>query len=470
MNFHCADMKHSNEWLNSGVAAMKRIIVNFAVWTTVMLAVLALGACLLTGCSVQPAASTITAPAASVVLSGHVHGGQQPVSGASIQLWAAGSGGYGSASTALLTPAVLSDANGNFNITDGYTCPSASTQVYITATGGNPGLTAGTDNTALAMMTALGSCGNLQSTTFISVNELTTVASVWSLSHYMSSSSAIGASATNATGLASAFASVNKVVNTTTGSLPGTALPANATLPTAEIDTLADILAGCINSVGGVAGDSSPCGNLLSAATPAGSSAPADTIEAAIDIARNPGTNVAAIFALASANAPFQPALTSSPTDWMIGINYVGGGLSAPVAMAVDSTGNIWFANGGANSISELSSTGAAVSSAAGYTGGGLNVPSAIAIDLTGNVWVANSAGNSVSKFTSAGVPVVTTAFTGGGLNTPKSLSIDGYDDVWLANSGNNSVTELNSSGQALSGGYGGGGISSPTGIAINPQ
>jgi len=452
---------------------MQMRIVSFAVWTTVMLAALVLGACLLTGCSLQPEASTGAGSAMGAALSGHVHGGQQPVSGASVQLWAASSSGYGTASTALLTPAVLSDANGNFNITGDYTCPSASTQVYLTATGGNPGLAAGTDNTALAMMTALGPCGNLQSTTFVSINELTTVASVWSLSHYMSSASAIGASATNAAGMTNAFASVNKVVNTTTGSLPGAALPANATLPAAEIDTLANILAGCINSTGGVAGDSSPCGNLLSAATPAGSSAPADTIEAAIDIARNPGTNVAAIFALASANAPFQPALASSPTDWMIGINYVGGGLSAPAAMAVDSSGNIWFANGGANSISELSSTGAAVSPGAGYTGGGLNVPSAIAVDLTGKVWVANSAGSSISEFTSAGVPVVTTAFTGGGLNAPKSLSIDGYGDIWLANSGNNSVTELNSSGVALSpapGGYTGGGLTGPTGIAVNPQ
>src|SRR5438445_4103263 len=74
-----------------------------------------------------------------------VHGGQQPVSGATLQLYAVGTTGDGSAATALLTQAVTSDANGNFDITGAYTCPSASTLVYITATGGNPGLSPGTN-------------------------------------------------------------------------------------------------------------------------------------------------------------------------------------------------------------------------------------------------------------------------------------------------------------------------------------
>ncbi len=66
----------------------------------------------------------------------------------------------------------------------------------------------------------------------------------------------------------SAFNTVNKVVNVGTGTLPGATLPAGATLPTAEINTLADILAACINSPGGVAGDNSACGNLFAAAKP----------------------------------------------------------------------------------------------------------------------------------------------------------------------------------------------------------
>ena len=40
--------------------------------------------------------------------------------------------------TPLLTQTVTTDANGNFNITNLYSCVNAS-EVYITATGGNPG-------------------------------------------------------------------------------------------------------------------------------------------------------------------------------------------------------------------------------------------------------------------------------------------------------------------------------------------
>ena len=77
---------------------------------------------------------------APLTLRGRVHGGQQAVSGSTIQLYAAGATGYGSSATALLSTTVTTDALGNFTITHDYTCPTASTQVYIVSTGGNPGL------------------------------------------------------------------------------------------------------------------------------------------------------------------------------------------------------------------------------------------------------------------------------------------------------------------------------------------
>src|SRR5580704_5101819 len=69
--------------------------------------------------------------------SGQVHGGQQPISGSMIQLYAAGTTGDGSASTPLISSPTLTNSNGQFNA-GSYTCPSSSTQVYLTATGGNP--------------------------------------------------------------------------------------------------------------------------------------------------------------------------------------------------------------------------------------------------------------------------------------------------------------------------------------------
>jgi protocatechuate 3,4-dioxygenase beta subunit len=114
--------------------------------------VLILCAVAFSGCLSKPVMTTNTTatptnPAQSAVLQGRVHGGQSPVSGAVIQLWQVGSGGNGTAAGALISGAALTtsgealtDGNGNFNITSQYSCPSSTTLVYLTATGGNPGL------------------------------------------------------------------------------------------------------------------------------------------------------------------------------------------------------------------------------------------------------------------------------------------------------------------------------------------
>ncbi len=441
--------------------------------TRIYSVIFTLAAAGLSGCA---GTSTTMAPivgaTAGASFSGNVHGGQQPVSGSTIQLYAATTGGYGAAATPLLNPAATTNASGGFGITGQYTCP-ANSMVYITATGGNPGFSAGTNNPNLAMMAALGPCSSLSASSFIQINELTTIGSVWPLARFMSGYAALGTSPTNTTGMTSAFNAVTKVVNVGSGNLPGANLPTGAALPTTEINTLADILASCINSTGGVATNTStPCGALFNAATPAGGSAPTDTITAAINIARNPGANIAALYGMATPSSPYQPTLSAAPNNFLIGISYVGGGLSTPKSLAIDAAGNVWTANSGNASLTELSSAGTALSPSTGFTGGGLNAPVSIAFDPSGSLWVANNAGNSVSKFTAAGAPVSGTPFTGGGLSTPTSLSVDGSGNVWVANSGNNSVTELNSAGAALSpaAGYTGAGISTPVGIAVNPK
>jgi len=358
-----------------------------------------------------------------------VHGGQQGVSGATIQLYAAGATGYGSAATALLTKSVTTDAAGSFTITGDYTCPTASTQVYIVATGGNPGLSPGTNNTALAMMAALGPCGNLTSSTFIFIDEVTTVASVYGLAPFMSAGGGtkLGASGANAQGLANAFATVNNLVNTAKGTAPGPNLPTGATAPTTELNTLADILAPCVNS----SGVSGACSTLFTDATPSGGSASTNTIDAMLDIAQNPAQNLSALFGLVTGTAPFQPTLGAAPNDWTVDIKYTGGGLNAPKSIAVDSSGNVWLANVN-NSLSELSSSGSAISGSSGYTGNGLNVPWGIAIDPSGNVWTADSNTSALSKFSSSGSAIA--SYTGGGLNAPYGIAINGTGVVWTGN------------------------------------
>ncbi len=366
-------------------------------------------------------------------LSGTVHGGQHGVAGATIQLYSVGTTGYGSSATAMLTTTVTTNAAGSFTITGDYTCPSSSTQVYIVATGGNPGLPPGNNNASLAMMAGLGPCGNLTSSTFIFIDEVTTVASVYALAPFMSAGGGtkLGASATNAQGLANAFATVNNLVNTANGTAPGLSLPTGATAPTTELNALADILAPCVNS-NGLTGE---CNTLFTDTTPGGGSRPANTIDAMLNIAQNPASNVSALFSLVTGTAPFQPTLAAAPNDWTVDIKYIGGGLNAPRGIAVDGSGNIWVANAGANSISKFSSTGAAISGAGGYTGGGLSGPRFITLDLLGNVWVSDVTSNALSKFSSAGTAISGAGgYTGGGLNQPLGVAVNAAGVVWAAN------------------------------------
>ncbi|WP_254064341.1 prealbumin-like fold domain-containing protein [Granulicella sp. S156] len=268
---------------------------------------------LLGGCGTQASHQVVSSPLAGI--SGQVHGGQQPVAGATIQLYTVGTGGDGSASTPLLTATVTTDANGSFNLAGLYSCTSA-TQVYLTATGGNPGVSQNNPN--LALMAALGPCSSLASIPFVVVNELTTVAGVSALAPYMTSLSAIGSGTSDAAALATAFELSSEFVNFSTGTTPGLNVPSGLTVPAAEINTLGDIVATCINSIGGTTGDNTNCGNLFSLTTPANATAPTNTIAALLDLANNPALNTPALYAMTPPTAPFQPTLSIAPPDFRI--------------------------------------------------------------------------------------------------------------------------------------------------------
>jgi hypothetical protein len=274
------------------------------------------------GCGAQRNGSPLVVPAGR---HGLVHGGQQPVTGATIQLYAAGATGDGSAATPLLSPAPVTDANGTFNISGTYTCPSASSLVYIVASGGNPGLPAGTNNAALSMMAALGPCGNLSPSTLIFIDELTTVAAVYALAPYMTSPSAIGSASGDATALAAAFTLASQLANTTTGTAPGTGVPVGTSVPVAQINTIGDILASCVNSAGGTSGDSTPCGTLFSLTTPTGLTPATNTVTALLHLANNPTLNTASLFGLVTPGAPFQPTQAQVPPDLSVRLTVPSG-------------------------------------------------------------------------------------------------------------------------------------------------
>jgi hypothetical protein len=339
-------------------------------------------------------------------LRGNVHGGQQPVSGAVITLYAASANGYAAGATTLLTSS--SDANGFFSITGRYNCPSASSQLYIVATGGNPGLGAGTNNASLALMAALGPCSlhdgqyTLDPASFTNVDEVTTAAAAYALAGFIDSANAeIGTGAANANGLANAFQTVTNIVDNTSGQARTSTPAGNGTIPQATINTLADILTPCVNS----AGNGPDCAALFAAATPSGGTAPTNTLQAILNIVAHPAQQVATLFALCPPTPPFQPTLSAAPNDWTLAVNYTASGLSNPTALATDASGNIWIAISGTSSVIELSNTGAVLS--AGAAPGSLNFTST-ATDSSGNVWNVSTANNVVTQLIGAATPAVT--------------------------------------------------------------
>ncbi|HWB32971.1 MAG TPA: NHL repeat-containing protein [Acidobacteriaceae bacterium] len=404
------------------------------------------------GCAID--LRSVSENESGAALQGRVRGGQQPVSGAAIHLYAAGSS-VGSGATDLLAPhAVATNAAGYFNITGDYTCPTPNTQVYLVATGGNPGLATGQTNPALALMAALGNCGSLTSSTVIQINEATTVAAAWALAQFLGPGAQIGATSTNSTGLANAFAVAANLADTSTGLAPGASLPAGAATETAKLYTLADVLASCINSDGGTA-----CTPLFTAATVAGI-APTNTLDAARNIVLHPTANIAAVFNAAGAQGPFQPTLSAAPHDWTMSITYSGGGLNTPGDVAVDSAGSIAVANYFGGIVSKFSPTGVPAA-ASGFPGTGLSESYGIAIDASDNIWVTNqqsvtSANNqhkgSVSEFSSAGAELSGYGYTSGGLYYPIAIVADSSGAIWVADYGDSSATLLNGDGSAVSG------------------
>jgi hypothetical protein len=271
-----------------------------------------------TGCGTGNVLTSGATP--GVAIRGTAHGGEQPVTGSTIQLYAVGTASDGSSATPLLTSAVLTDSAGNFTISNLYTCPPGNPEVYITATGGNPGLAAGTNNTALSLMAALGPCNSLTSSTFITLNEVTTVATVFALAPYMTSYSAVGAGSADTPAMVTAFTTVAWMENSTNGLSPGPTAPAGALVPTATINTLADILSICVNSAGGVAQDGSQCGRLFGLAGAIAGTPPTDTAGAALDFARFPTTFPDILFTLVPSNGPYQPTLAAYPATWALNV------------------------------------------------------------------------------------------------------------------------------------------------------
>ena len=109
-----------------------------------------------------------------------------------------------------------------------------------------------------------------------------------------------------------------------------------------------------------------------------------------------------------------------------------------PSIMVTDSSGNFYTANYLGNNVSKITLQGS--SSILGTTGNG---PQGIALDSQGNVYTANYNSNNVSKITPQGT---STTLGTTGIN-PQGLTIDSQGNVYTADNGSNIVTKITPAG-----------------------
>lgn len=300
---------------------------------------LALFVCLI-GCG-SGAPFTLSGVRVASHLRGAVHGGQQPVIGAHVYLFAAGTGGRQTASNPVLNAAatglsdaegayVTTDAQGGFSITGDYTCPLGGAMVYALATGGDPGLGNGQINPDIALMSALGSCDDLlanASSRFIVINEVTTVVAAKNLSSFVLDAFhvATDGGAVQTRELRDAFDAVPRFLDPNTGALLQTTPAGDATIPVATINTLANILAGCVNSAGSTAESSGVCAVSEFVASAATGTNAANTTDVILGILAAPTEHVALLFGLSPPFPSFQPTLPSAPASLAPELELLGG-------------------------------------------------------------------------------------------------------------------------------------------------
>lgn len=387
------------------------------------------------GCGIGPSPTAVMSNAASG-LRGVAHGGQQPIANATVRLIMPGHGSYNQMGTTLAQTAT--DTAGQFSL-PAYTCPAGAGVVYLQVDGGDSGSGV---NSRISEAALLGDCTTLTPTTFVVVSEVTTVAAAYAMAQFASVSVtavSIGAPPTNLVGLNNSFGAANNLADFATGNARSANDIAGLVLPTAEMNTLGNILAACVNSSGSVTG-TTPCSTLFAATgIPTGWQG-ATTFGAALAIAQSPGMNAATLFGLTTASAPFQPTLTSAPPDFAVAIEYNGGGIDASggtQGVALDASGNAWIstgynpsANPAVHRITEISPAGVYLSGASGFGSASIVAPFGIAVDRNGSVVVADAYGNKVVKLNSGGS--VTQTGTVPSFHNPNGLAYGSDSNVSL--------------------------------------
>ena len=407
-----------------------------------------------------PSGTGVTGSQAGGTVHGRAQSGPLAVAGSRIYVLAANTAGYGAPSLSLLRPGlpgvgtdetgsyVTTDSFGSFAISGEYSCTSGQL-VYVLALGGR---TVGTDaeNPGLALTSLMGVCpdaGNFAGVLgFITISEVSTVASVYSLAGFMTDGAHLssGPTAKSFRGLQNAFLTASSIFDATSGQALLETPTGSGIVPQAEINSLADLLVPCVTAY-------SACGGLFSNAKDGNGTAPTNTVSAMLNIAKNPGANVPALFALSKGVGAFAPALSAAPNDWTVAVTFFAENLAGGYFPAFDSMGNLWVPGYANDTLTEFDPLGNILSGDSGYSGGGLSQPFAVVIDAHDNAWVTNfgagGVGSSVSEFSASGIPVTTTGFGCGAGCT--FAAMDGAQNVWV--SGRPQIETLRGSGVPVS-------------------
>jgi streptogramin lyase len=421
-------------------------------------------------------------------IEGSLHGGQAPIIGAQIFLFAAGTSGYASAATSRLNSTtglksttspfagdwyVTTTASGSFSIGGDYTCVPG-TQVYLVAYGGDAGYGS---NSYIMQMAGLGQCptaGNLAATVpYVVINEVSTVAFAYAMGAYGTSATNVGSPSTTLglTGIANAMANVGNILNIGYGQSP-TATNANPSgvVPQSRIYTLANLLAACVNTDGTLAtktgGNTTyqPCGTLFrytvgTSGAGANMTSTGDEAQAIFYMAQNPTSNVANLYGLQTTTSPFLPKLTASPTDWTLPIVYKGvistfvaangTTTSGPFNIAFDANGSAWIGDR-VKGVVNISPQGAV--STYDYTDAPLNkhafgMIKGVTVSPSGAIWAADYKNDKIYVMDQSG-NIDSTITTG--LNGPVAVAFDTPGNAYVANEDGASISIYSSSGAIL--------------------
>ena len=371
---------------------------------------------------------------------GKVQSANQPITGSTVTLYVAAS-----AAPKQLAQATT-DASGTFKLA--VSSVPADSILYVIARGGTPQAAADKKaNDTIALLSVLG--GALPKT--VTVNEFTTIGSVWTCAQFLNGEVLSGPKL----GLRIAAGNVPNFVDLETGGYGGTiqdALNSSQTPTMANFATLANVMAGAITRVL----PDAP-GRFFAAATDPNGVVPTNTLLAAVSIARHPWNQPEGVFALLNEfypvpqgknlrPTPFMPYLSWAPSAWVLPLKFTGGGLSAPGKMMVDSEGNLWagdnFIVGAQNqdalwsgNLTKFAPNGKPLSPMTyGFTGGGVEgIGFGLCIDKDDNCWATTYGSKAIVKFDKNGKPLSPPGgYTfGGKLGMMQGITATPSGDIW---------------------------------------